>query len=477
MNLSYQTARPGQTTPWLILPTLTAVCILFWIIVYLIEQFDWNQGINRAWVTVLVLVSIPSLIGISGLKKTNILWKVSLVSLVMSASIILLICMDLLRDRSSLLKWSLVLMFLLIGLGVYSLLWRIHFLNRENLPLTVFLLLLFTCTVYLIFHLISFSRGLANPTVIDVGTTTLSAAQALWAGENPYILPIDVDLNRPPNELRYQGYKYFPMMAIIYLPLSWMGDRGILTTNLLLDLLTVGLIFLLADQISGDRNTSLFSCLLYLMLPLVPNEIFGKGVTDLAAVVPLLAGLLFFRKNAGFSGFFMGLSVSMKLLPGLLLIPCCLPSNCLPSNQRWRYITGGLVGLLPGLVFLVASPIALFENTFIFNAQRSIDSTSWLFGLPPEVGSFARATCFILLIGIALYVWFKQPTQLQCCAFGVIAILGVLLSGPINHRNYQLWWIPIFAVILGVTVFRSLAINFDADHQPTQQDRWLSRSL
>lgn len=465
MHLSTQTVRSDTSSLRLILPILTAVCILFWIAVYLIEQFDWDQGIGRAWITILVLVSVPSLIGIGKSKKTDLSWKLSLISLGILNSIIILNFIDLLQDHRNPLKYGLVLLIILVGLGIHSLLWKTHILNRERVSLTIPLLFISGCTVYLIFHLISFARGFANPTVIDVGTTTLSAAKALWAGENPYTLPIDVDLNRPPNELIYQGYKYFPMMAITYLPLSWMGDRGILTTNLLLDLLTVGLIFLLAYRIGGDRNTGLFACLLYLMLPLIPNEIFGKGVTDLAAVVPLLAGLLYCREKAGLSGFLIGLSVAMKLLPGLLFIPFCLP-----FHRRWRYVTGVCIGLLPVLIFLAASPIGLIGNTFFFNAQRSIDSTSWLFGLPTEIGSLARAICIVLLIGIALYTWFKQPTQLQRCAFGVIAILGVLLSGPINHRNYQLWWIPIFTVILGVTIFRSLTINSGPNLQPIQQE-------
>src|SRR4029077_17522568 len=133
-----------------------------------------------------------------------------------------------------------------------------------------------------------------------------------------------------------QGYKYLPMMAIIYLPLgAWLGPRGVLLTNLALQLAAVYLIYRLGAR-AGSRNAGLVAVLFYLSLPIVLRQVFGKGATDLAAVVPLLAPLLAWERRPALSGFCVGLSISAKLVPGLLLAPCTLP----PAGQRWPYLAG-----------------------------------------------------------------------------------------------------------------------------------------
>ena len=245
------------------------------------------------------------------------------------------------------------------------------------------------------------------------------------------------------------------MMAAIYLPGSIWGQRGLLVTNLLLDLVTVALVFQLSAQIGG-RSAGWFAALLYVMLPLVQIEIFSKGTTDLAATVPLLSALLYLETRPSWSGFFVGLSVSTKLFPGALFIPCCLP-----ASQKGWYAAGIGLGLVPTLVFLTLSPQALIDNTVLFNFHRPTDSTSWLYIMPPKVRLIATVVVAVALIGVAVYVWYKHPTIGDRCGLGVACLLGVLLVGPSNHRNYQLWWLPLFAIILGTAAFRYPRCGYD----------------
>jgi len=370
---------------------LSLISVVFWFMVSLIYDFNWKRGTYRAMMQVLVLLTIP------------------------------------------------VLMWLL---------------RRPNQPAPhrVSRVLAVICIGLLCRHFVRFAHTFPNPALIDVPLTTLSAAATLLQGQNPYILPIDAAAGIDP---RYEGFKYLPMMAAIYLPGSIWGQRGLLVTNLLLDLATVALVFRLSSRIGG-RGAGWFAALLYVMLPLVPIEIFSKGTTDLAATVPLLIALLYLETRPSLAGFCVGLSVSTKLFPGALFIPCCLP-----PSQRGRYAAGIGLGLVPTLVFLALSPQALIYNTVLFSFHRSTDSTSWLHTMPPEVHLLSTVVVAFALIGVAVYVWYKHPTITDRCGIGVSCLLGVILIGPSNHRNYQLWWLPLFAVLLGTAAFRIPKRSYD----------------
>lgn len=365
---------------------LSIIALVFWIILILIQDFDWGKGALRAMLLVLVLVT------------TLILMK--------------------LVQRSN-----------------------------QPTPHRVSVVLAVICTLLICWHFYRFVYH-SRPKLIDIGATTLAAADALREGKNPYTTPINPIPELDTNQARYDGYKYLPVMALTYLPLgTLLRERGVFITNLLLDLATAGLIFRLGSQI-GSSSSGLFSVLLFMMLPLVPIEIFKFGVTDLCAIVPLLIALLWVERRPALAGLCVGLSVSAKLLPGAVFVPCCLPA----IHRGW-YAAGIAIGLVPTLFFLALSPNELISNILVFNAVRSTDSTSWLDGMPPEIHLITKIVVALVLLGVAMYVWFKRPTIADRCGLGVICILSVMLCGPTNHRNYQLWWLPLFTVLLGAASF------------------------
>jgi hypothetical protein len=391
-----QLVPPSAKYRWLFVPWMVIIVVVFWVMVFLIQEFDFDQGKYRAAVLALVLIATPVLMYLA---------------------------------RSS----------------VFS--------NTRVLSL----LLSVACVVFMCWHFVYFAGVLFDPRVrvIDIASTTLKAGDLLLQGKNPYSLPMNPQPTMSQGRFSYDGFKYLPMMAMIYAPLgSLWRERGLLTTNLLLDIAVVVLVFLLGAQM-GTRESGLFAALLYLMLPIVPYEIFHQGVTDLAAIVPLLFALLLLEKRPGLTGLCIGISVSTKLLPGALFLLCCLP-----TRSRWRYLSGFILGLVPTLVFFVLSPMNLISNNVIFNIQRPLDSTSWLYGMSSTV----RVLAFVGLSGILFaaigYMWFKRPTLEERCGLVVICILSVLLSGPVSHRNYQLWWLPFFAVLVGAATFRCGAGTF-----------------
>lgn len=293
-----------------------------------------------------------------------------------------------------------------------------------------------TGVAFLALEIIYFGVRIRHPHLIDIATTTLAAIHALLHDANPYVARIDMG----PETFGFTGYKYLPVMIGSYLPLGavW-GERGVLVTNLMLFL---GCLFLMR-RLAGS-NLAPF---LFLILPIVPEQIFAKGVTDLAAVFPLLVAIALLPRSSFLSGLCLGLSMAAKAVPGCLFLPALIP----PARQG-RYAAGIAVGLTPILPFLWSSPRSLIDNIVLFNMSRPADQTSWLFDMPQLVANVARGILIFLILAASFYVWRRSPSLAARCGIGAILTLGAILSGPGAHHNYQLWWLPFYAVTLSLAL-------------------------
>jgi hypothetical protein len=275
-----------------------------------------------------------------------------------------------------------------------------------------------------------------HPHVIDIATTTLAAGAALLHGANPYTLPIDP----VPDIAGFAGYKYLPVMIAAYLPLgASLGQRGILLTNLVILLACLWLMRRLAGTALAP--------LLLLMLPIVPEQLFAKGATDLIAVLPLLAGAAMWERSSFLTGLSVGLSIAAKPVPGALFLPCLLP-----PTQRWHYAAGVAVGLSPLLPFLLASPQSLLANTILFNLQRLPDGTSWMLAAPPAGVQAAHLAMIAIFLGACVYLWRHAPPLTTRLGIGAMLTITAILVGPGAHHNYQLWWLPFYCVMLSVAL-------------------------
>ena len=297
-------------------------------------------------------------------------------------------------------------------------------------------------------QLVYFGLRVTHPHLIDVATTTLGAATAMLRGENPYLLPIDA-VSGGLGDRAFHGYKYLPMMAIAYLPLgTLLGERGILITNLVLHLGVAWAVWRLASR-AGTTASGQLAVLLYLSLPLVAMQVLAKGATDLVAVAPLLLALLCLEENATAAGVCVGLSISAKLLPGMVFLPCLLPAA---RADRVRYALGIALGLIPALPFVLWSPAAFADNVVLFALLRPADTTSWLAAMSGDVALLARLVGAAVFCGVAAYVWRRPPSLIQRCGLGAMLAMTALLAGGRAHHNYQLWWLPFYCVLLGTAV-------------------------
>ena len=281
----------------------------------------------------------------------------------------------------------------------------------------------------------------------DLGTTTLAAAHSLERGENPYAAPID-SVAAAALGPAYSGYKYLPVTPLLYAPLGLpLGEVGILLTNLALDAVVVVLVFLAARRLGGGE-AGLVAAAIYLSLPEIAPLLAG-GVTELAAVTPLLASLLLVDRRPGISGLLVGLSLSCKPLPALAALPACLP-----QRGRVAFGLGVAIGLTPTVLAFVAGPRAFFDNIVAFNFVRPTDSTSWMAGLPPTahvIAQLAFGAVWLALAAVAL-----RSTNAPGMRFPLVVLLvtAVLLAGPAIHQNYDLWWAPFIAVATALGVAR-----------------------
>jgi len=345
-------------------------------------------------------------------------------------------------------------------------------------------------------HFDIFLNYLDIPLTNDIPARTLTAARTLLTGNNPYKLSIPpLEAIRSSN-IYQEGFVYMPFMMLVYIPLIWLGAKGVLITNLLLEIAAIILLWLIGKKIASGV-VGLLAVFLYLMTWLVPYELFGSGVTDLAAIVPLLVAVFLFpmsplnnpfssrnlpglrskirkmRRNnnhyfdefygflsqvqgnysrkggyltgsrqMGWVGFFIGLSIAVKLLPGALFIIAFF------NKSHWRkYLLGIGFGLIPFWFFLILSPGDFLAGTVLFALIRPGDETSWLYGVSPLIKNSVQILLLLAVLGSTVYVWRKPVLIRMRLGIALMLILGLLLASVVNHRNYQLWWIPFYALL------------------------------
>jgi hypothetical protein len=287
-------------------------------------------------------------------------------------------------------------------------------------------------------NLVYFAVRVVNPHISDLGTSALAAVDGLLHGFNPYLLPIDP---YGPQNGGFTGFKYMPLMIVDYLPLgAAFGQRGVQITNLLLLLACLWLM----KRMAGTK----LAPLALLMLPLLGEQMFAKGATDLAAVLPLLGALALVDRSSFGCGLCIGLSIATKQLPGAAMLPAMIP-----AERRLSFVAGIVVGLLPVLPPLILAPQAFIGNILLFDFGRLPDTTSWLHGMAPGIGMAARLVFAAAMGAAVIYVWRRRDLRVIARAtLAAMLCITAILAEPGAHHNYQLWWLPFYALALAMAL-------------------------
>jgi uncharacterized membrane protein len=218
-------------------------------------------------------------------------------------------------------------------------------------------------------------------------------------------------------------------------------------TNLALDVITTALACRRSVWLCGIVAASL-----YLMLPMLPMLLYQRVDTDLAPAIFLLAALALYQARPGLAGVMVGLSVSAKFFPGVLMLVCCLP-----ELRRSRYISGFVLGLIPAIAFCLLAPSDFFSNTVSPLLGAPFDLSSWLYGASSYMISGARLAFILLIAAVCLVMISRPPDLFGRCALYVICVVATLLVSHV-HNNYILWWIPFFCILLSSPLSRILSL-------------------
>jgi hypothetical protein len=239
-------------------------------------------------------------------------------------------------------------------------------------------------------------------------------------------------------------------MAVTYAPAALLNShRGVILINTVLHGLTAALIFFVARSLAGEVAGAL-GLIFYLWIRMVPRQLFGPGVTDLAAIIPLVAAWWVVARRPSLGGLLLGISVSMKLVPALalapLIAPTAVPWRDLNSRRFWL---GVACGSLPTLIYFFWSPVDFASNVFLFNVLRPVDSTSWLYQHPERWRQIAACALVAVVVAGGVIKWVVRPGPLGQVMLALAVTVGLTLLGPANHGNYQLWWLPWFSIFFG----------------------------
>lgn len=118
----------------------------------------------------------------------------------------------------------------------------------------------------------------------------------------------------------------------------------------------------------------------------------------------------------------MGLSVSAKFLPGLLMLVCCLL-----EFRRSRCVGGFVLGLIPAIAFCLLAPSDFISNTVWVLALTPIDMSSWQWGAPFYMISTSRLALILLMAAVSFVMIARPPDLFERCALCVICVIARLL--------------------------------------------------
>lgn len=241
------------------------------------------------------------------------------------------------------------------------------------------------------------------------------------------------------------GFKYGPVTVLGYLPfVGLFGEAGIYVDHLLAFLALLGVLGFLAWRTGGGN---LFLAALPALLVLVPSH-YRHNVLVLSAsdLTPVLLGLTFLalaragRPHA--AAVALALSIGAKILPGLLFAPLLLKA----PRSSWATFAAALLAVF--VPFAAWDAQGLWNNIFLYNLGRSTDSTALAHFLPSGVALLMTLAVVALLAVLVVRVHRAGWPELGTLRYLAWAHIGVLVTGKIFHNNYLLWLIPILGLAM-----------------------------
>jgi hypothetical protein len=307
---------------------------------------------------------------------------------------------------------------------------------------------------------------------------SIDAVKAMSRGLNPYKVELDAtDLAYSNNGdarfkgyfafgntrvERFRGYKYSPLLPIIYFPgVMAMGGDGILISNGIVLVFASFLVSALCGRLfAGNGN---WAAALLLATPLVGSFVLVGQANDLVAVLPICAAFLIRDKRSGLAGLLLGASASIKIMPAPIAMALLLPPGLQTAR---RFLVGIAAGLTPIVVFAALDPPAFFNNVVLFEIARPSSPTSLLFDMPSSAIWLLRSGFAVIFLAIAAAALIRHWSIDSRIVAYVVLIIVVLLFSQHDMDNYWLWWIPFYLPLLcaGPVMPANTVDMLDKDH-------------
>ncbi|MGE5458144.1 MAG: glycosyltransferase 87 family protein, partial [Methanococcaceae archaeon] len=271
-------------------------------------------------------------------------------------------------------------------------------------------------------------------------------------GINPYrYAPDDQALNFLHSDILPKNVN-FPSMKTIYPPYAQMifftsykifGENftGFKLFLLLSEMLTLWLLYLLLKEL----KLPLYNIALYALCPLPIMQFMIDGHVDgLGLPLFVLSLLLFFKRKKIWFMVSLGLSISTKLISGMIL-----PFTAMESDKN--YLKKAIAFFIPLVVFalsyipFLSHDVFPFESLMTFTANWSFNSSSFalFFNILPD-NQKARIISGILFLLVGIWLFFSKKGIRDKIYY---IFLFFLLLSPTVHPWYLNW----LAVILPIS--------------------------
>jgi hypothetical protein len=328
---------------------------------------------------------------------------------------------------------------------------------------------------------------------MDEGQTTWRAARLLWHGENPYgagaltdmgaiaartdarreagmapapegaalvsalaaydktldpalreqILPTPTTgawVGAAAREARLGGYKYGPAILLLTAPFGALGAPTIVV--ILNQALCLGLFWAMWRLMRGVAGAAGFAALgvtaLLIDQHIVWNFIDGTATDVWPLLWGALAVLAYRAERPYLVAAALALAAGGKIFPSLMFTPLLLTFRSVKPIAAFV----GLLGLIY-LPFLIADPMGLIDNVFMWPLLMFKDTTSWQYYAPPLAGLLVRAAA---LVGMAA-LWLAYLAGRETRLFWTLATLhAILLLTPGAFHNNYVPWVSIWVV-------------------------------
>ena len=191
----------------------------------------------------------------------------------------------------------------------------------------------------------------------------------------------------------------------------------------------------------------------------VPVVLYAFHNWDIFAMVPVVLGIYAYERGADASaGAWLGLGLSTKLFPGLLVPPFAVQRWCAGDRR-------GAVRLVVSAVAVTAvvnAPVALmspkgWSYPARFQGARHatwgsliswITSPPWGYPWLAHPVSVANAAAAVLLaFGLGLVCVLGVRRNLSAAAIGAAAVAIFMLTNKVYSPNYDLWLVPFFVLL------------------------------